>query len=136
MTELVRLFATTTDGKSSWDMFRNVALVADAEVKSDIARRSELNNFSPFSHNAERLSWSVCAPTPTSGKGMVADVTDNPNVFWKIQWEDFTCKQILVLLAWKGVRKVANFPIANFCHTFFFHYFLTILQYFRYWKQK
>jgi len=29
------------------------------------------------------------------------------------KWEDFTCKQILVLLAGKGVRKVANFPIAT-----------------------
>ncbi len=30
------------------------------------------------------------------------------------KWEDFTGNHILVQLAWKGVRKVANFPIATF----------------------
>jgi hypothetical protein len=34
------------------------------------------------------------------------------------QWEDFTCKQILVLLAWKGVRKEANFPMQLFAILF------------------
>jgi len=50
------------------------------------------------------------------------DVTNILNLikaaFAQIEWEDFTYKQILVLLALKGVRKVANFPFATFCHTF------------------
>jgi len=38
-------------------------------------------------------------------------------------WQHVICKQIIGLLAWKGVSKVGNFPIETFCHTYFWHYF-------------
>jgi len=81
----------------------------------------------------------ICIGKTNTKKNKVFDAIWISNIFFNIRinsicryssnskvkagWEDFTCKQILMLLAWKGVRKVANFPIATFCHTFFLHYF-------------
>ncbi len=59
------------------------------------------------------------------GKGIIAVLSSQSYLsskFYK-QWDDFNCKQILVLLAWKGVRKWEIFPYATFWNTFLLHYF-------------